>query len=42
LHQFRPDAPAWLEALVNKLLAKTPTARAPSAAEVRRLLEAKR
>jgi hypothetical protein len=39
LRARNPEVPAWLEALVARLLAKDPAARFPSAAEVAALLE---
>ncbi len=39
LRTLRPDVPGWVEAMVNRLLAKDPRARFGSAAEVARLLE---
>src|SRR5262249_23072052 len=39
LRSVRPDVPAWLEALVARLMAKSPDDRFQSAAEVAALLE---
>ncbi len=40
LRSVRPEAPVWLVNLINKLLAKLPTARFQSAAEVVEVFDA--
>ena len=39
VREFNPDAPAWLEAIIDRLMAKNPADRFQSAAEVASLLE---
>jgi serine/threonine-protein kinase len=42
LRSVRPEAPAWLVNIINKLLAKLPTSRYQSAAELIQALSAQR
>lgn len=40
INQLRPDAPAWLVAIINKLMVKQKSSRVQSAAEIQKLMEA--